>query len=76
MYKVFVGNRVSKIQEPISLSSWFWIPTAENPADIPSRGIHPLKNPKQKNFWLHGPEFLKTGILPEQPKIGKITEEL
>ena len=65
-YKVFVGNRIRTIQKTTDPGSWNWVPSSQNPADIPSRGIWPL-NEKQKELWLHGPEFIVSGAYPPQP---------
>ena len=75
IYKVFVGNRVKLIHEKTNKDSWKWVPGAENPADIPSRGIWPL-NDQKKELWLHGPEFLESGCYPEQPLTHQPTEEM
>ncbi len=53
----FVGTRVAKIQQNSNVTSWRWVDTTNNPADIPSRGVMANKlqdNPK----WLQGPPFL------------------
>ncbi|GFW36035.1 integrase catalytic domain-containing protein [Trichonephila clavipes] len=39
--KTFVGNRVSKIQTLTENFKWRYIPSAQNPADIISRGVNP-----------------------------------
>ena len=68
-YKPFVGNRIAEIQRTSSKHSatWLWVPGTLNPADLPSRGIWPL-NPGQSKLWAEGPEFLKSGDWPIQPK--------
>jgi hypothetical protein len=74
--KVFVGNRVSEIQSVLSPAAILWVPTDENPADLPSRGIWPLDE-KQETFYLHGPIWLKDRTLwPEQPAPKKAETEL
>ena len=74
-YKTYVGNRAAYIQDATPPSSWYWVPGDQNPADIPSRGIFPL-NKEQMKLWLHGPEFLMTDEIPEQPKISGTQEEI
>lgn len=52
----FVSNRVAQIQDMTSDANWRYVPTAENPADIVSRGcdVFELKN----SLWFTGPRFL------------------
>lgn len=55
--KVFVANRVSKINELTAPLSWRHVISEENPADIGSRGAHPsslLKN----DLWWSGPSWI------------------
>ena len=54
-FHIFVANRVTTIQEGSSMEQWPYVPTAENPADLASRGIHPKVDPK---LWFQGPSFL------------------
>lgn len=58
--KVFVGNRVAKIQETTTQMSinWRWVPTKDNPADLASRGMEAETLAKTKVWW-EGPEWLK-----------------
>ena len=70
----FVGTRVAKIQHHTVLNNWAWVDSAQNPADIPSRGmgagqlaITPL--------WWEGPEFLVIGRPPPPPEAIRATEE-
>ena len=65
-YKQFIGNRINAIQKATNKDDWMWVPTKENPADIPSRGIWPL-NDQQMELWLKGPQFITDGGFPEQP---------
>ena len=74
-YKVFVGNRIKLIQQKTKTENWKWVPGAENPADIPSRGLWPL-NQQQLKLWQHGPEFIINGCHPEQPPTKQPTEEI
>ncbi len=55
--QLFVYNKVSRIQAATNLSEWHWVPTAANPADIPSRGCSAQQLIESK-LWKTGPEFL------------------
>ena len=46
-----------------------YIPTAENPADLVSRGVSYTNLNKNWDFWAHGPQFLVqiAGKWPEKP---------
>ena len=66
-YKAFVGNRVYDIQRKTNQNDWKWVPGTQNPADIPSRGIWPLKGAQQE-LWLKGPRFIINGEHPPQPQ--------
>lgn len=54
-YSVYVANRVSTILAATPLSSWRWVPTEENPADMATK-----YKPKGKleDLWWNGPQFL------------------
>ncbi|XP_055941843.1 uncharacterized protein LOC129971891 [Argiope bruennichi] len=58
LLKVFVSNRISRIQELTKEFSWHHVKTCENPADIISRGMtpHQLMN---NHLWWNGPQFLQ-----------------
>ena len=58
-YKQFVSNRVAKIKEKDYIL-WRHVPTAENSADIASRGCHPSK---LNDSWFKGPEWMREKIL-------------
>ena len=53
----FVANRVSKIQDEIPPECWNHVPSAQNPADVASRGqnAHDLS---KNDLWWNGPDFL------------------
>ena len=57
-YRVFVANRVTKIEEYTGGNNWRYIKTKENPGDLASRGISP-KETELVDRWLTGPVFLK-----------------
>jgi hypothetical protein len=54
--KTFVANRIAEIHELTEIDSWRHIPTAENPADIISRGLQP-EQLKDATLWWSGPTF-------------------
>ncbi|GFX01763.1 integrase catalytic domain-containing protein [Trichonephila clavipes] len=60
--KTFVGNRVSKIQTLMVNFEWKHIPSAQNPADIISRGVNP-EELSSLTLWWNGPQHLD---IPEQ----------
>ena len=54
-FHTFVANRVQRIIDTSSPTQWNHITTAENPADVASRGATVSKLP---SLWFHGPHFL------------------
>lgn len=57
MLKLYVANRVKKIQELTDVKCWHHIRTHENPADLISRGMS-AANIVNNSLWWHGPEWL------------------
>ena len=55
MIKTFVANRVAEIQTKTNLSDWRQVSTADNPADLISRGQTP-KEFLRPSIWKNGPE--------------------
>ena len=51
-FKVFVGTRVSEIQELTDSSCWRYVDSAQNPADDITRG-KTLEELAQPNRWSH-----------------------
>ena len=60
MWAVFVACRIKEINALSSSTSWKYVPTGLNPADIATRGMKPSEL-KESRLWWHGPEFLLTG---------------
>ncbi|KAL0858623.1 hypothetical protein ABMA27_012456 [Loxostege sticticalis] len=56
--QAYVSNRVSVIQQKTGKWTWFYVPSADNPADIISRGITPQELPTS-DLWWKGPKFLQ-----------------
>lgn len=55
--KTFVANRVGEILESTQSCEWRHVPTLNNPADLPSRGVMP-KDFSNIDIWRHGPQWL------------------
>ncbi|VDI08597.1 Hypothetical predicted protein [Mytilus galloprovincialis] len=55
-FHVFVANRVQQIRDNTEPFQWNYVSSAENPADIASRGATPIKLRESK--WFTGPDFL------------------
>lgn len=53
----FVSNRISAIHQLTNIEQWHHVSSAENPADMLSRGISPEKL-KSDSPWFYGPFFL------------------
>ena len=69
----FVRNRTRAIQEK-DFIMWHYVPTEQNPADMGSRGVSPLKLGEN---WTKGPGWLSDkDQLPEQPEIQENQEIL
>ncbi|KAJ8981022.1 hypothetical protein NQ317_002877, partial [Molorchus minor] len=56
-WKTFVCNRVSEIQQLTDKSQWRHVPSAQNPADMITRGCPPAEL-LENTFWWHGPSYL------------------
>ncbi len=72
----FVGHKIARIQTTTPKEHWHWVPTDQNPADIPSRGAT-VKDLGDSTLWWHGPQFLCHGRhrWPQQPDQLRPTEE-
>ncbi|XP_075170108.1 uncharacterized protein LOC142242414 [Haematobia irritans] len=73
-YNVFVSNRVSRIQTLTQTMSWHHVPTAQNPADILSRGSSP-EELVNCELWKNGPAFLNKSV-EHWPKITNFISDL
>ncbi|XP_077296690.1 uncharacterized protein LOC143918623 [Arctopsyche grandis] len=58
-WTTFVANRVSAIQDHSVPANWHHVGTAENPADLTSRGMDPDQLVTHKLWW-NGPEWLRS----------------
>ena len=77
-FKTFVAHRVQQIQDLTSVSSWNYVPSEKNPADLASRGLS-ASDEEKLGFWLNGPAFLKentefTGLFEEPTADGGVLE--
>ena len=74
-FKTFVANRLAVIHDITIPSQWNYIPSAENPADLASRGIYPDEAFKLDR-WIQGPDFLRSVScsIPIQPVIDELDE--
>ena len=61
-WKPFVQNRVQEIRALLPSVHWSHCPGQDNPADLPSRGCT-HQHLSECQFWLTGPEWLKTAEL-------------
>lgn len=61
-WKTFVANRVSEIQETTNTRDWHHVASAENPADIISRGMT-CEELLKSNLWWHGPDWLSKDVV-------------
>ena len=67
-FKTFVANRLSEIHDASESSQWRYVDSAQNPADIASRGLKTLEA-EHLQKWIDGPEFLKgkEEVWPKEP---------
>lgn len=80
-WNVFVANRVAQIQNLTKGCVWRHVRSADNPADLPSRGV-PIKDAINLDLWWIGPPFLLDPNLrlaeksfENVPKIDELPEE-
>ena len=60
-YQTFVANRVNLIRELTDVSAWRYVDTANNPADITSRGLD-VEDLIKSEVWTTGPSFLRLAV--------------
>ena len=65
-FKRFVSNKVSFIRNSSNVNEWHYVPSAENPADLISRGVK-VDKLSQSSLWTAGPKFLISGKFPHEP---------
>ena len=86
-FKTYVANRVQQIKNATMVEDWNYIRSADNPADISSRGLYPEERNKI-DVWFNGPTFLRSPqnewiqskvdvtIDEEDSELGKLTPSL
>ena len=62
-FKVYVANRVQQIRDHSTPTQWHHVKTAENPADVASRGLNADDLVKNSD-WTTGPAFLWHDEIP------------
>lgn len=74
-YRVFVGVRVTEIQELSDPGAWRYVDSASNPADDITRGLS-LVQLAEETRWKRGPDFLTkpSSCWPKVPE-GQVPEE-
>jgi hypothetical protein len=72
-FKAFVAHRVVEIHTHTEPRQWLHVPTAQNPADIGTRGIT-ASELKDCQLWWEGPEFLRLPVT-EWPKT-KVVQQI
>ena len=55
--KTFVSHRVTEIIKSFPVSMWSYTPSADNPADLLTRGVS-TQQLLSSELWLHGPHWL------------------
>ncbi len=65
-FQAFVHNKLQRIRRSSDVQDWSWVPTDQNPADLATRGVSPLRL-KLSDIWREGPAFLQDGTKPPQP---------
>lgn len=75
-YKVFVGTRISEIQDLVGVKCWRYVDTGRNPADVITRGAT-LSTLTQANPYSNGPDFLLQSEeeWPSQPAVTEVQDE-
>lgn len=75
-WHTFVANRVSYIHDRCPASSWFYVPSGNNPADFGSRGLLPDELLQCRAWWFPSVLFLDDFPSPFSPLSGECSETL
>ncbi|XP_075162812.1 uncharacterized protein LOC142235440 [Haematobia irritans] len=75
-WKTFVANKVSEILDNVGNVTWRHVPTADNPADIGTRGTT-ASELNSNNLWWHGPNWLTQPLefWPKQTSLKELSLE-
>jgi hypothetical protein len=73
-WKQYVQSRVEEIRSLVPAEHWCHCPGAENPADIPSRGILPTELASSELWW-SGPKWLTSMENPSNGSCDVMPEE-
>ncbi|XP_017796984.1 PREDICTED: uncharacterized protein LOC108578211 [Habropoda laboriosa] len=73
--KTFVANRVSEIQTKTNITAWHHVKSADNPADLISRGQTPTDF-LDDSIWRHGPRWLANDVADWPESIFTIASEV
>lgn len=73
-WQTFVANRVSQIKQLLPNAEWNHVISADNPADIISRGLEPEKMVNY-SLWWNGPHWLKTNQIPFTKRMPQPNQE-
>ncbi len=56
-FQTFVHNKLQTIRRATDQEEWKWVPSAENPADLATRGLTPTRL-AEAALWHQGPSYL------------------
>ena len=56
-FSLYVANRIAEVSRLSTNDSWKYVPTDQNPSDLPTRNYQ-LRPEDLDRFWFHGPEWL------------------
>ena len=62
-FRPFIANRIGEVQMYSNPAQWQHVPTAENPADLCTRGATPLQL-SESTLWWNGPVWLVQDTSP------------
>ena len=69
-HDIFVANRISVVRDLTEINMWRHVSSAENPADIPSRGCSLLKL-KDMPMWRYGPDFIRGDMIDHKSTVAR-----